>query len=599
MTSPRSLSICLSILLFTASASALTVTPSDDATLRDGTHSATPNGSGATLEVKSDGVGFNREALLKFSFTGYTGSQCGRALLRLSVASAGTDVNRTLKVYGMASDTWSETSVTWDNGPATTTNSTQLDFHLTSGLTYEADVTAMVNGQMSDKVITFTVTNEGAATANGQIAFHSRTATNLRPQLVIQAPRRERLAWAMAMCQGKTPGKSGVWSWWNYGSHEPLNKNAAGRRDVATPFYPSVGPFDHSDAVYQEYTCQQMKLAGIDGISHHLVKYDTDPWRVAALQQHVTISQRYGLHGCARGGDFGQTDGVDWGTKYKQWIDLFAPVRYLVGGTRPLHMFFSLDPAKIDAAEVIALKNRFPANAQPYFMQKAKNAAADFTPWAGAIEGAYDWIGWSGARLSTPNYTDPATGINYVSWVTYAQAQTNYATDITRAKQALAAGDITRYAEGMSPGFDDAQVNGWGAGKHRVVREQGGSYLLDWRWQQCHSHAYDMVVLPTWDDFCEGSVFQPTVEFGTVYLSKMRSNLATWKGRPAPSGDLQTPIRIYKLRKVTTNSTVQTALDFAGRYIAQGNATAAEAIIAPYVTQYGVDAMTYFDAGVP
>src|SRR5277367_2315315 len=61
---------------------------------------------------------------------------------------------------------------------------------------------------------------------------------------------------------------SGSWGWhWTMNSFDPNRTNSAnGRREIASCFYPSIGPYDSADPAVLEYHVLLMKLAGIDGV---------------------------------------------------------------------------------------------------------------------------------------------------------------------------------------------------------------------------------------------------------------------------------------------------------------------------------------------
>ncbi|WP_133260131.1 polysaccharide lyase family 8 super-sandwich domain-containing protein [Streptacidiphilus pinicola] len=106
-------------------ASSTLLTPTADTYVRDGSYAATNYGTATTFQVKnvnSAGTGYNRIALLKFSLSGVTPSAVSRAILWLNGNVEDSGGNQTgVTAYGLGSDTWTETGVTWNNTPSTTT----------------------------------------------------------------------------------------------------------------------------------------------------------------------------------------------------------------------------------------------------------------------------------------------------------------------------------------------------------------------------------------------------------------------------------------------------------------------------------------------
>ena len=60
---------------------------------------------------------------------------------------------------------------------------------------------------------------------------------------------------------------SDTWGWhWTMGHFNPETKSVTGEREIASWYYPLIGPYDSSDPAVLEYHVLLMKLAGIDGV---------------------------------------------------------------------------------------------------------------------------------------------------------------------------------------------------------------------------------------------------------------------------------------------------------------------------------------------
>ncbi len=125
-----------------------TLVAADDAYVRNGTYAGTNYGSDGLLTVKNSSSSFNRVSLLKFNLSS-VGSAVSSALLKLPVITAGTNASAmTIEVRLIASDTWSESSVTWNNQPATSTLLTTLPgSSLIAGATASVNLTSVVNAE--------------------------------------------------------------------------------------------------------------------------------------------------------------------------------------------------------------------------------------------------------------------------------------------------------------------------------------------------------------------------------------------------------------------------------------------------------------------
>jgi hypothetical protein len=96
----------------------------------------------------------------------------------------------------------------------------------------------------------------------------------------------------------------------------------------------------------------------------------------------------------------------------------------------------------------------------------------------------------------------------------------------------------------VSPGFDDTGVWGWN-NKPRVSERKGLS-LLRGTFDNAFAGDPELVQMVTWNDFQEGTVFEPTHQDGYLYLDALATWWAAKKGRPAPSTtSLRAPFQEY------------------------------------------------------
>src|SRR5271168_67948 len=57
------------------------------------------------------------------------------------------------------------------------------------------------------------------------------------------------------------------WGWhWTMDRFNPDTTNVVGQRQIASWYYPLIGPYDSSDPAVLEYHVLLMKLSGIDGV---------------------------------------------------------------------------------------------------------------------------------------------------------------------------------------------------------------------------------------------------------------------------------------------------------------------------------------------
>jgi hypothetical protein len=78
------------------------------------------------------------------------------------------------------------------------------------------------------------------------------------------------------------------WGWhWTMNHFNPDTTNESGRRQIASRYYPQIGPYDSADPVVLEYHVLLMKLAGIQGVI-------ADWYGVDSFNDYALINQRAG-----------------------------------------------------------------------------------------------------------------------------------------------------------------------------------------------------------------------------------------------------------------------------------------------------------------
>ena len=165
------------------------ILPSADAMVRNGVHANTNFGTAATFDVKLDSTDFQREAFLKFPVTGYTNAT--KATLFLVPTFNGTDTAVTYSVELVGNDAWTESGITWNSKPTSSTvlgtftgASLRTFTPVTLDLTNEVQAQAAADGTLSLRIRS---TNTGIAK---WVNFGSRdnATPSFRPQLLIKVP---------------------------------------------------------------------------------------------------------------------------------------------------------------------------------------------------------------------------------------------------------------------------------------------------------------------------------------------------------------------------------------------------------------------------
>lgn len=168
-----------------------TVVPGHDATVRGGTYASTNYGGDATLQVKEDSnSSYDRWSYLKFDLSAFSASVTSANLV-LPVISSGTDMaNLSIEVRLVTTDTWDESTLTWNNKPATSTVlATIAGSSLSVGGTATVNLLSAINDTIAgDKTLSIALVAVNAGASERYVNFGSseQTDANLRSRLVIQ-----------------------------------------------------------------------------------------------------------------------------------------------------------------------------------------------------------------------------------------------------------------------------------------------------------------------------------------------------------------------------------------------------------------------------
>lgn len=159
---------------------ATTLNPVGDADIYQGS-STTNYGTNTILRAKNtSGSSVTRKTYVKFDLTSANLTNIQSAKVRLYCSAL--DGTYSVTAYQQATDTWTETALTWGNAPAIGTAIGAQSINATAKY-FEWDVTSYVQSQNSgDKVVSLCFAD--AATAGLMATFESKEGTN-KPQLVI------------------------------------------------------------------------------------------------------------------------------------------------------------------------------------------------------------------------------------------------------------------------------------------------------------------------------------------------------------------------------------------------------------------------------
>ena len=326
------------------------------------------------------------------------------------------------------------------------------------------------------------------------------------------------LAHYMPWYQAKSAGRN--WGWhWTLNQFDPEKEADDGRREIASHFYPRIGPYDSGDTAVLEYHLLSMRLAGIDGVI--VDWYGLTDFRDYALLHHNTTrlleqSERLGMKfvicyedqtipALVEARRVAAADRVAHAVKEIEWLGKywFKSPSYLLLDNKPVMLSFGLDGLAADEWSRCIEQVSFPV---AYFSQSRRRPAAI---------GGFDW----------PVPADPIG-----TMTRFYEAAPSWSAAIPVAYPRF----VDIYAEaGVGDSYGKLADDGGRSFRQMLRRglQSGGP----------------IVQLATWNDWGEGTMVEPSREFGLRDLEIIQGLIAADSGLTA--ADLELPYQLYQARQ--------------------------------------------------
>lgn len=151
-------------------------------------------------------------------------------------------------------------------------------------------------------------------------------------------------------------------------------------------------------------------------------------------------------------------------------------------------------------------------------------------------------------------------------------------------------GTIPFFIAGASPGFDSRGTWGWGNGPNFEFNMGLENYAR--YWDDILESKAAGVQLITWNDFAEGTVIEPTVEYGHLYLDYTEQCVADVAGRKPDLSDNKLAYNWFILKKFS-DPRFHPSLDTAQSLLAQGDSARALSLLITVQEQSGVKIPNY------
>lgn len=358
------------------------------------------------------------------------------------------------------------------------------------------------------------------------------------------------------------PPYSGNWGWhWTMNHFNPTTYSSSGERQIASWYYPAIGPYDSADPAVLEYHVVLMKLAGLDGVivdwygSDNYLDYGVNEQRTAAL---FTFTRKAGLKFClcyedatiqqeVNGGYINATNAI----AHAQQTMLYAQSNYF---TSPGYLRWSGRPV---------LLNFGPR----YFTQNSQ--------W----QSIFSVLNATNQPAFFPEDNRLPVGVGAFDWPPMWLSQTNSGVLTTNALESYLVnfqqngGLWPAYISSAFPRFHDIYAQA-GVGASYGFLDDNGGVTLQRTLARAMTNASAMVQITTWNDYGEGTIVEPTVDYGYRDLGILQDYRRQYLDAAFPyhTNDLALAQRLYNLRRsYATNAFAAAELDRVFTNIISGN----------------------------
>lgn len=320
------------------------------------------------------------------------------------------------------------------------------------------------------------------------------------------------------------------WQWLGDGpKHMPDNFREDGRRDIASVYYPLIGPYDGRDPHVLEYHVLTAKAAGIEGFVADW--YGPGSFTDDVFARLMTMAEQHGMKAAICLEEKSWFPNYSKATSRAEAQDVAeAQIRHVLEqyGDSPAYLHHHGDPVMyifenawqdgvlgnhaLTPAELKEVLDRFEQHVlivRNHYDQK----------YLGVVRGNYAWVG-------DQAYKEWYSGMVRDDWLN---------------------GKFEYYAYSANPGFNDAGVYGWGQGP-RFTDRRGTAEYEDF-WNAALAARPNAVQVVTWNDFEEGTTIEPAEEYGFTFVDLTETYAGRLYGRPVNLADNPWGLRIFKLRK--------------------------------------------------
>ena len=343
---------------------------------------------------------------------------------------------------------------------------------------------------------------------------------------------------------------SGHWGWhWTMDHFNPDNIGPNGKQQIASHYQPLTGAYDSNDSELLEYQVLLMKFTGIDGViidwygrenfrdysdihrnSLNLIKHIKKAGLKFAIcyedqsVKHLIYDKKIKIF-----------NDLSRAKKEFLWMEknFFADESYLRVNSQPVLLIFGPQHFKKNQWNPIisVLKNKVQLFTLPHLNNQIQGA------------GSFGWPPVHGGQKITKDV-----------WMDYL-----HKLYMNRNGKPFIAS--------VFPQFHDIYHQ---AGIHKsygyLDSSEGNTFEMTF--QMALKSSSEIIQVATWNDYGEGTMIEPTKEFGYRYLEFLQAYYITNHEHPFHKNDLQLPIKLYQLRKkYQNNKSISRELDQASLFL--------------------------------
>jgi hypothetical protein len=323
-----------------------------------------------------------------------------------------------------------------------------------------------------------------------------------------------------------------------------------GKRQIASYFYPMTGPYASSDRDIIDYQLLLMKYAGIDGVivdwngTHNVYDYPLIKRNTDSLFNRIPYA------------------GLQFSICYEdaQLANVKA-IANIDTVTAAQQDFAYLQSAYFSSKSYVKINN------QPLLLNFGPQGMKTPNDWAQAFSGLS-----TKPRLLPLAYEDNITGNSASGEFVWVQASNLTSLQSFYTNRAPS---LSTWFAGAYPGFKDFyQPGGWGSTLFLIDYNGAGTLTSTLNLAKSANAQYLQII--TWNDYGEGTMIEPTVDYGFSFLQAIQQ----YTGVKYTITELQLIYTWYTLRvKYKGNASAEAQLTTAYNYLVSLQVTKATTII--------------------